>query len=205
LGITANDPAPVAEELLSSVPVPPSNWRHSESYQRSFQSKENTIVKSSWIKSVVLAVAMAGLGGCSQSGDEMAVDAARSTYEQHDHERPAHKPSNLSDAVDELTRRFARLRAPSARDTTTELNEWRDIVRWLPELAADSDLPKAQWDQLHATAQDLAQLNEQLAAVVTERRECDAQLRAKIEAHLAAAANIARHASIQLTSIKSQK
>ena len=41
--------------------------------------------------------------------------------------------------------------------------EWIDIVRWLPSVAADSDLPKKSWDSVNQQCRKLSQLANQIA------------------------------------------
>jgi len=76
-------------------------------------------------------------------------DAEHSTYEDHEHDAPPHKPTSYPHGVAELERRHAELKA--ALDGAPQINlpqhfqELCDIVGWLPLLAADSDLNEAEW------------------------------------------------------------
>lgn len=93
-------------------------------------------------------------GGCLQSpgGDE----------EELEHQIPPHKPRSLAAAVIELERRNPGLplaeRDSSRSDPAGQRQELEDIIRWLPELAADSDLKKENWDALQRLAIELEQL-----------------------------------------------
>lgn len=41
----------------------------------------------------------------------------------------------------------------------TIVDEWVDIVQWLPMIAADSNLPKDIWDKINALSEDLVQIS----------------------------------------------
>jgi hypothetical protein len=71
------------------------------------------------------------------------------------HEIPAHKPRTFPDAVHrmrELNDRFLRVGAGSQNGSTTDsksLGIALDIANWLPEIAADSDMPEAKWNEVN--------------------------------------------------------
>lgn len=91
-------------------------------------------------------------GGRNSAGD---VDAEHATYEDHEHETPAHKPISFPDGVAELINRHAALKYPvggTAPDCRQRrFQELREIVGWLPAMAADSDLSEAEWLPIEAS------------------------------------------------------
>jgi hypothetical protein len=133
-----------------------------------------------------LVAAIAGLPGCATSpGDE----------EEHhaEHHIPEHKPATFSAAVESLEPRRADLfggdgDAPADRDA--KRNELRDIVGWLPELAAETDLKKSDWETVQRVSAELMPLVETGSPdTAPDRfRELVAQLRA-LAARSDAAAN----------------
>ena len=106
-------------------------------------------------------VAVAGCGEGSSLGDDHDHD-----HEHAGHVIPAHKPRTFPDAV----RRLRELNGQLARGTgpgkSTEvsghgtLDIALDIANWLPEIAADSDMPKEPWDAV----------NDRSAALVSDYR-----------------------------------
>lgn len=67
----------------------------------------------------------------------------------HAHQRPSHHPGTLAGAgpaIRSRTERLAGTEAAAAR------NELADILRWLPQLAADTELNRAAWDEVAALA-----------------------------------------------------
>jgi hypothetical protein len=77
--------------------------------------------------------------------------------EEAEHHTPAHKPADFAAAVDRLLALHVEIsngrpRAPEQMDVFAEAH---DIVRWLPELAADSDLSEAPWNNVYETARRL--------------------------------------------------
>lgn len=98
---------------------------------------------------LVLALGLFLLPGCSS--------------EEHDdhleHHIPEHKPADFSRAVTEIQRRTDELRIAdkfSPADRATKVNELFDIIRWLPELAGESDMPEEPWNKVNAISRSLA-------------------------------------------------
>lgn len=82
-----------------------------------------------------------------------------------EHVHAAHRPATFADAVNELERRGEALfGASQVEDRRGELSELSDIIGWLPELAADSDLGRADWERARGAAERLREVFERLAA-----------------------------------------
>lgn len=73
-----------------------------------------------------------------------------------EHLIPDHKPASFAEAVPELsTRGLAVLTGQAASEARQQL---LDIIDWLPELAADSDLGRKQWEQARDTGIELRRI-----------------------------------------------
>lgn len=70
---------------------------------------------------------------------------------------PAHKPESFAVAVTELKSRGPAVFSGQATDDARR--ELLDILDWLPELAADSDLKRKQWEQVRDTGIELRQVS----------------------------------------------
>lgn len=94
-------------------------------------------------------LASVGLTGCSEHSAE---------GEEHhlEHLIPAHKPAGFAEGVAELRLRLGRYADGSL--TEAGVDELRDIVEWLPELAGDSDLRRPQWEQAQRVQRELERL-----------------------------------------------
>jgi hypothetical protein len=96
-----------------------------------------TLVRPAGLAAALLLM----IAGCveeSSPGDEHA-----------GHVIPAHKPKTFPDAVHrlrELNDHLARAGAPGDSTLSIAL----DIATWLPEIAADSEMPEAPWDKVNA-------------------------------------------------------
>jgi hypothetical protein len=91
-----------------------------------------------------------------------------------EHHAAPHHPSSFPAAVDELDRRFSELSTKPPLDVAHDQSatELADIVRWLPELAADSDLKRADWEAANRLALELEKLLPAwLAAKPEQKRE----------------------------------
>jgi hypothetical protein len=76
--------------------------------------------------------------------------------EHLEHFIPPHKPQTFRELVDELSKRVTHL-SGATDPSSAELQELRDIIDWIPELAADSDLLKADWELAERTGKELQQ------------------------------------------------
>ena len=129
------------------------------SLSQSSTSKASSRVKH-WLSQchpgIPLLLASALLMGCDQSSGETG-----DVYVDHDHEiRPAHHPESFPAAVESLKTRLPTLAAADDAGRT----EAAEIVGWMPELAADSDLTGAEWEPLAAGARALESLLPRVAA-----------------------------------------
>ena len=102
---------------------------------------------------IVLICGAVGFIGCSSSEE--------SHDDEHlEHFVPAHKPKHFEELVEQLALRFPRLATPPATseadDREIARQELSDIICWIPELAADSELIKADFDSAVGTGSKLA-------------------------------------------------
>ncbi len=81
--------------------------------------------------------------------------------EEHEglaHVIPAHKPTGLPHAVEELERRWQALEAAGPAAEERQWVEITDIVNWIPELTADTDLQRPTWEKAQQAARACAQI-----------------------------------------------
>ena len=149
-------------------------------------SWQTAAINPSWLL-MVIGLTCIGMSGCG------ANDSATPTAGP-EHEVPAHRPPDYPTAVTELESRLAEFAvAADSKDSSLDVqttdavdarrDELRDIVRWLPEIAGDSDLRKAHWEQARDCAASLLRViepalaghrsfspteQEQLAGLLTE-------------------------------------
>jgi len=101
---------------------------------------------SGWIFSAALSL-LHSASGCGDSADEAHLE----------HVIPHHKPASAALAVDQLQVRGAeRFSGASSADQTAELS---DIISWLPELAADTDVRRPQWERIRDISVELSRLS----------------------------------------------
>jgi len=86
------------------------------------------------------------------------VGCGTTAHDDHlEHHVPEHKPHDLADAVDEMEKRWQALESKWATNpgqSSEALSELIDIIRWLPELAGDSDLPESEWNEVNAISKN---------------------------------------------------
>ena len=97
------------------------------------------------------------LSGCGSSA-ESHEDEHHS--EHLEHFVPAHKPATFADLVDQLALRTQKLCETSRSsngggEQQTAMQEFSDIIGWIPELAADSELMKADFESVVATGNSI--------------------------------------------------
>jgi hypothetical protein len=96
-------------------------------------------------------------------------DSARSQSEPGGHEEvhighviPAHKPRSFPQAVSRCRELYDQISGAMAHGNPNPSVDPRllsialDIANWLPEIAADSDMPPAPWNEVQARAANLA-------------------------------------------------
>jgi hypothetical protein len=112
------------------------------------------------------------------------------TSDEAEHERPAHKPYSVSAAVERLEQLHGIILSEAAIPQDRHIDvfaEYIDVVRWLPELAADSDLSRERWEQIDRRAAELLLCLESLGTLSDdEQREAYRRQRQRIEEHLEA-------------------
>ncbi|MDX1948047.1 MAG: hypothetical protein SFU86_21795 [Pirellulaceae bacterium] len=99
---------------------------------------------------ILLAVVLAASAGCRRAG---------ASHDDHlEHHVPPHKPPDLRaaiDQIDERTHALEHAQSQPAAEVAPQLRELLDIVRWLPELAGDSDLAEADWNQVEQASRQM--------------------------------------------------
>jgi hypothetical protein len=114
-----------------------------QSMERAGLVRLTNVLAYLWLVPVLLLV------GCGAEKDSLF---------EEDHEVPAHWPSNLMDASEKIDQRLALLAgktspspAESGQQDAPQLapesceSELRDLVAWIPEVVADTDLTEEQW------------------------------------------------------------
>ena len=83
------------------------------------------------------------LAGCGAGGTTSEEDHGK-------HVDPPHKPATFAEAAKQIDPRLEELAGPLASDIRAKrLVELDDILRWLPQLAGDTDLRRADWDEVN--------------------------------------------------------
>lgn len=109
---------------------------------------------------------------------------AQGEAEHLEHVTPEHKPAGYTEATVQLRQRFTEVldRKLDEHQRTQQLAELGDIIRWLPEIAAESDLKKPQWEQVEQISQRLGTWQTELSAhqsfAQEQRQEIEKDLQA---------------------------
>jgi hypothetical protein len=102
------------------------------------------------------------LPGCGSTNGTGNPDTNQSA--ESEHSVPAHKPDNFESLVAELERRFTELSVSVVqRDDDgrgLQRTELQDIVKWIPELAAGSELQRKEFEKAVLCSQMLMQILE---------------------------------------------
>jgi hypothetical protein len=95
-----------------------------------------------------LAAALVSLGlACSGCADGTRADID-SAWTLDEHGNPDFKPHDFDEAVAVLKSRFAAVAALPSPETTDAAMQFRQIIRWMPEFAADTPIRRTGWEQL---------------------------------------------------------
>lgn len=96
---------------------------------------------------LLLSLYIACMLGCGES---------KKSLHEMDHVTPQHWPVDLTDAANKLTERMQVLSnsgTDSKIDPAVALKELSDIVGWIPEVAADTDLAEGDWMKLYEASE----------------------------------------------------
>jgi hypothetical protein len=97
------------------------------------------------------------VSGCGSSAESHEDEHHEHEHEHLEHFVPAHKPKDFAELVDQLALRFPQLESTSpGAGHDAARKELADIIDWIPELAADSELRKADFETAVATVTGFA-------------------------------------------------
>ena len=99
----------------------------------------------------------------SLTSDEGLSEPRRFEIAHHDHDHDHDHDKNHQHS-DEVHPQFVEIGI---------FQEFFDIVRWLPIIAANSDLPKTEWDEVHRHCQTLTQLAAEIQKNAKSNDELD--------------------------------
>ena len=102
------------------------------------------------MRTLALILLAALLAGCGEGENQ------KTSHFEHDHEMPDHWPSDLADSALKIRDRLLMYqRFPDLRPEMT--SQIIDIVSWVPEIAADTDLTEEDWIPIDQQVQSLSQ------------------------------------------------
>lgn len=114
---------------------------------------------------VLASMALCLLVGCNS--------VTSGVTEEDTHQVPPHRPAGFVEAVSTIRDRLAKFQtndAPFDREARgQQASELKDIIQWLPELAAETDLRKADWENIHGTSKRMASRWAEIASRLVNR------------------------------------
>jgi hypothetical protein len=122
---------------------------------------------------MIISVAVTGCFGRPETDNDETARHETDAHETAEHFVPDHWPADLPDAAAKLAQRAAALAGPSselsnippgesrsddpvAGRTPMIEKELRDIVGWVPEIAADTPLTEAQWMVVYEASESMS-------------------------------------------------
>ncbi len=120
-----------------------------------------------WRFLVVCLLGLACFGGCSSS-DQADIDPA---WTLDEHGNPDFKPADFDDAISAMKSSFGEVAAQTPPETSAQARKFRQILRWLPEFAADTPILRAGWEDLAARAARLEAAARQPGFFVQDRAD----------------------------------
>jgi hypothetical protein len=104
------------------------------------------------------ATCLLATGGCQDDHVASAEHEPEHEHEKAGHVIPAHKPKTFPEAVRRLRELHHQIALAVSQGKALSLHDGRtlpialDIATWLPEIAADSDMPERPWHRVNAQA-----------------------------------------------------
>jgi hypothetical protein len=123
---------------------------------------------AAWIRWYRVLTGLLLLFSLSHAGCSAGTTSHADGDDDHlEHHIPEHKPRDFADAVHQVRQRTRHIQDIAGDNDSGhlahELRELGDIIAWLPELAADSDMRKQEWDRVHRLTQELGPVYESFA------------------------------------------
>ena len=117
---------------------------------------------SKWILIMVIAMQ----AGCVKG---------RESLHEMDHVQPPHWPSDLKDAQQKIQERLEKWGSTTGAESEKQagLKELRDLVGWIPEIAADTELTEAEWNPIYEAAEAGRQVLKGPASLDEVRQKID--------------------------------
>ncbi len=72
---------------------------------------------------------------------------------EHDHVTPKHWPSSLSDAATKIKQQCG-----STENRTMTIDEFAQLLAWVPEVAAETELSEPEWNEVNSTCEAVSKL-----------------------------------------------
>jgi len=144
----------------SRPPSPPTRIQTDVASDRDSHRTKNAQM---WIDLVRFVALLLLICGCEKTALPQASPLPRKTEHSHAENEPhksheeehgilPHKPRTFVDAVNQIDQRGHEL---LTHRHGHDITEWFDILRWLPEIAADTDLKKVDWEAVVRIGRDL--------------------------------------------------
>jgi hypothetical protein len=122
---------------------------------------------------MIIAVAVTGCFGGPETDDDETARHENDAHQTAEHFVPDHWPADLPDAAAKVAQRASALAGPSCEPSNIPPGEsrpddpvadrspmiekeLRDIVGWVPEIAADTPLTEAQWMVVYEASESLS-------------------------------------------------
>ncbi len=121
------------------------------------------------MRTLALLMLAALLAGCGEGENQ------KTSHFEHDHEMPDHWPNDLADSALKIRDRLRMYQHfPDLRPEMT--SQIIDIVSWVPEIAADTDLTEADWIPIDQQVQSLSQRLAQQESMDNDNQQLANQL-----------------------------
>ncbi|MFO1007790.1 MAG: hypothetical protein U0929_17655 [Planctomycetaceae bacterium] len=150
-------PAPIKQ--ASQSPSPPIHIHTTVASDRDRSRTKNVLLSIDLVRFMALLLLFCG---CEKTPTTTSLPAHKTEHSHAENEPPhsheeehgilPHKPRTFVDAVDQIDKRGHEL---LTHRHGHHITEWFDILGWLPEVAADTDLKKADWEAVVRIGRDL--------------------------------------------------
>lgn len=137
--------------------------RHSRQWRLAYQRLQEAVA---WLVLLSVPGVFSGCGRSDERGARAVTGTAVSAeeHEHHHHHRPSHKPESIQELPAELRWRMSADASGRISPSRRRLRQLQDIVGWIPELAADSELRRGGFEQAVAQQQVLQQVLDAITA-----------------------------------------
>ncbi len=128
--------------------------------------------QANWfVSNLVLILLVLITNGCTSESTSV-----KKREDKREHHIPPHKPASLLDSIPALKNRIREIEENASNISDIQVSEFKEIIDWIPELAADSDLNHKDWNEVNELSHKIKKIFSEIENQLNQNKEVQAQI-----------------------------